>query len=138
MESMATLNRNSALLMQKYKSHGATDVTGFGLLGHTSNLAAAQYNDVDLVLDAIPVIDKMDLKISKMHDFKVKKGFSAETSGGLLCMISNDKANDFIAESREKYGQEVWQVGTVVKGSKKAILREDVSVISIKESFIKL
>ena len=138
MESMATLNRNSALLMQKYKSHGATDVTGFGLLGHTSNLAAAQYNDVDLVLDAIPVIDKMDLKISKMHDFKVKKGFSAETSGGLLCMISKDKANDFIAESREKYGQEVWQVGTVVKGSKKAILREDVSVISIKESFIKL
>ena len=90
--------------MQKYKSHGATDVTGFGLLGHASNLAAAQYNDVDLVLDAIPVIDKMDRKISNMHDFKVKKGFSAETSGGLLCMISKEKANDFITESREKYG----------------------------------
>lgn len=108
MESMATLNKNSALLMQKYKSNGATDVTGFGLLGHAQNLAAAQYNDVDLVIEAIPVIEKMDLKISQMHDFKVTKGFSAETSGGLLCMISKDKAADFISESRERYGQEVW------------------------------
>jgi len=34
MESMATLNTNAASLMQKYKAHGATDVTGFGLMGH--------------------------------------------------------------------------------------------------------
>ena len=40
-ESMATLNKNSANLMKKYKSNGATDVTGFGILGHTKNLAAA-------------------------------------------------------------------------------------------------
>lgn len=33
-ESMATLNKNSAKLMKKYKSHGATDITGFGILGH--------------------------------------------------------------------------------------------------------
>lgn len=41
MESMATLNHNSAKLMQKYGSRGATDVTGFGLKGHAENLAAA-------------------------------------------------------------------------------------------------
>ncbi len=41
MESMAVLNRNAASLMQKYKSHGATDVTGFGIMGHAENLAAA-------------------------------------------------------------------------------------------------
>ena len=41
MESMATLNSNAATLMRKYESHGATDVTGFGLLGHAENLAAA-------------------------------------------------------------------------------------------------
>ena len=41
MESMATLNRNAARLMRKYASHGATDVTGFGILGHAENLAAA-------------------------------------------------------------------------------------------------
>jgi len=41
MESMATLNKAAAELMHKYRSHGATDITGFGLLGHTQNLAAA-------------------------------------------------------------------------------------------------
>jgi selenide,water dikinase len=34
MESMAHLNMNTARLMMKYKSNGATDITGFGLLGH--------------------------------------------------------------------------------------------------------
>jgi len=34
MESMSILNNNAAKLMKKYKSHGATDITGFGILGH--------------------------------------------------------------------------------------------------------
>ena len=33
-ESMATLNKDTAKLLKKYDSHGATDVTGFGILGH--------------------------------------------------------------------------------------------------------
>jgi selenide, water dikinase len=37
-ESMSTLNKNGAQLMKKYGCHGATDVTGFGLLGHAENL----------------------------------------------------------------------------------------------------
>lgn len=61
LESMATLNRNSAKLMRKYGCNGATDITGFGLLGHAKNLAAAQKNDVDLVIEAMPVLNKMEL-----------------------------------------------------------------------------
>jgi selenide, water dikinase len=34
MESMATLNKDTSKLLHRYKSHGATDVTGFGILGH--------------------------------------------------------------------------------------------------------
>lgn len=36
---MATLNKAGAHLMKKYKSGGATDVTGFGILGHAKYLA---------------------------------------------------------------------------------------------------
>jgi selenide,water dikinase len=36
---MATLNKTSAGLMIKHGAHGATDVTGFGILGHANNLA---------------------------------------------------------------------------------------------------
>lgn len=57
MESMAHLNKSAAELMLKYRSHGATDITGFGLIGHTENLAAAQVNNVDLVIDNLPIID---------------------------------------------------------------------------------
>ena len=46
----------------------------------------------------------MDLKITGMHDFKVKEGFSAETSGSIFTMIAAEKANDFMKESLEKYG----------------------------------
>lgn len=53
---MATLNRVTAKLLKKYDSHGATDVTGFGILGHGQNLASAQRADVDLVMDALPII----------------------------------------------------------------------------------
>lgn len=34
MESMATLNKNTSTLLKRYKSHGATDITGFGIRGH--------------------------------------------------------------------------------------------------------
>jgi len=39
-----------------------------------------------------------------MHDFKVTKGYSAETSGGILTMMSPDNAKEFIKASEEEYG----------------------------------
>lgn len=46
MDSMARLNRIASRLMHKYNAHGATDVTGFGLLGHAQTLASHQKNEV--------------------------------------------------------------------------------------------
>ena len=34
MESMGHLNRDCASLMRRFDARGATDVTGFGILGH--------------------------------------------------------------------------------------------------------
>lgn len=31
---MSTLNKYAASLMKKYSAHGATDITGYGILGH--------------------------------------------------------------------------------------------------------
>lgn len=49
----------AALLMHKYNAHGATDVTGFGLLGHAQNLAKHQKNEVSFVIHNLPIIAKM-------------------------------------------------------------------------------
>ena len=39
------------------------------------------------MIDALPIIDGMDRKITSMHDFNVMGGKSAETSGGILTMM---------------------------------------------------
>jgi len=39
--SMLTMNYNAALLIKKYDVKASTDVTGFGLLGHSRYLAEA-------------------------------------------------------------------------------------------------
>eukprot|EP01147_Barroeca_monosierra_P008767 gene8768-1146_t len=56
MHSMARLNLTAARLMHQYGAHGATDVTGFGLLGHALNLAQAQDEAVDFIIDVLPSV----------------------------------------------------------------------------------
>ena len=89
---MASLNKNVSHLLTKYKAHGATDVTGFGILGHAENLAAAQREQVDLIIEDLPIIAGMDRKVSGMADFAVCRGRSAETSGGILTMLPRQEA----------------------------------------------
>ena len=36
------------------EAHGATDVTGFGILGHAQNLVACQKNSVNFSLHTLP------------------------------------------------------------------------------------
>ena len=68
--------------MHTYGAHGATDVTGFGILGHAKNLVSVQKNDVDFVIDKLPIIAKM-ASVSKVCgiNFALLEGYSAETSG---------------------------------------------------------
>ena len=49
-ESMATLNRRTSEIAQRFKVHSATDITGFGLLGHAREMAAG--SKVSLVISA--------------------------------------------------------------------------------------
>lgn len=76
---------SAARLMHKYNAHGATDVTGFGLLGHANNLARIQKNEVGFVIHNLPIIAKM-AAISKAcgNMFGLLQGHSAETSGKIV------------------------------------------------------
>ncbi len=71
--------------MHKYNAHGATDVTGFGLLGHAQALAKNQKKEVSFVIHNLPIIAKM-ASVAKAcgNMFQLLQGSSPETSGKLL------------------------------------------------------
>ena len=75
--------------MHKYNAHGATDVTGFGLLGHANNLASIQKNEVGFVIHNLPIIARM-ASVSKAcgNMFGLLHGHSAETSGESSSIMS--------------------------------------------------
>jgi len=117
MESMARLNRNAAKLMHKYGAHAATDVTGFGIVGHGQNLALHQLAAVNLEIHTLPIIRSMKEVDEKVKLFSLMKGLSAETSGGLFICLPSDKADSFCKELETLDHFPAWIIGRVVSSN---------------------
>jgi selenide,water dikinase len=54
--SMAQLNRQAGERMVEFGVRAGTDITGFGLMGHLSRLAAASGVDLEIVWDDLPLL----------------------------------------------------------------------------------
>jgi len=130
--SMTRLNRIASLLMHKYNAHAATDVTGFGLLGHAQNLAKHQKNDVTFVIHNLPIIAKMGA-ISKVcgNMFGLIQGTSAETSGGLLVALPREQAAAYCKDIQNQEGFQAWIIGIVEKGNKTARIIDKPRIIEV-------
>ncbi len=72
----------AAGLMHTFNAHAATDITGFGILGHAQNLARQQRTEVSFVIHNLPVLAKM-AAVSKAcgNMFGLMHGTCPETSG---------------------------------------------------------
>lgn len=129
-DSMCRLNLVAARLMHKYNAHAATDVTGFGILGHAQNLAAHQLNAVSFTIHNLPVIANM-ANIAKLfpHIFKLKDGQSPETSGGLLVCMPRSEAVDYCQEIMSIEGYQAWIVGVVEGGDRSARITDKYRII---------
>ncbi len=120
-ESMMRLNRNAAIAMRRVGAHGATDVTGFGILGHANNLANVQKEAVDIEISRLPIIRGLvALQKGVTVDYRLTKGYSAETSGGLLIAMPHEKVELFKEYMQQTGEPNVWIVGRVVEGERKA------------------
>jgi len=130
--SMARLNLTGAKLMHKCKARAATDVTGFGILGHAKNLAENQMKPVDFTLHTLPIISNM-VKIAKGvgNMFQLMQGLSAETSGGLLMAISKEDAEGFITEMKELEDCDSWIIGSVEEGTRTAKIADTPTIIEV-------
>jgi selenide,water dikinase len=55
---MATLNKDAAEAMEKYDVHACTDITGFGLLGHTAEMARGSQVGIVIYKNEVPVLPR--------------------------------------------------------------------------------
>ncbi|MFW9848998.1 MAG: selenide, water dikinase SelD, partial [Candidatus Thorarchaeota archaeon] len=108
---MTKSNLEVAEAMRIVKAHAATDITGFGILGHASNVAALSC--VDVVLDTIPVI-RGTLELAEFFGHKLSEGFGAETAGGMLVFVEPKKVNNFIEFLSER-NLPCWTLGHTIK-----------------------
>nr|CAD7445965.1 unnamed protein product [Timema bartmani] len=121
-----------ARLMHKYNAHGATDITGFGLLGHAQNLAKHQKNEVSFVIHNLPVIAKMGAVAKACGNmFQLLQGHSAETSGGLLICLPREQAAAYCKDIEKQEAYQAWIIGIVEKGSRTARIIDKPRVIEV-------
>lgn len=118
-EQMVRLNKIGATLGTLDYVHAMTDVTGFGLLGHLTEMCRASATTATVRLADVPFIDLaiLDHYLAEgcipggtkrnwtSYGHHVQLGddrtkwllADPQTSGGLLCAVSPEKAADFVA-----------------------------------------
>jgi selenide,water dikinase len=124
---MTQSNLEVAQTMNEVGVSAATDITGFGLLGHASNVSSL--SGVDVVIDRVPVI-KGTLELAKFFGHTLASGYGAETAGGMLVFMDPAKV-DLFHESLADKGLPCWTVGKAMrsKASPSATLAQDVQYI---------
>lgn len=115
--SMSRLNKKGAELMIKYNAHACTDVTGFGIKGHAENLVNAQKNtNLKYVINTIPTFKNVRLINDEIKNFKVREGYSPETSGGLMLTIGRENGKKFVEEMHQN-NESAWIIGEVCESN---------------------
>jgi len=142
-EVMSTLNEGAARCMVAVGAHAATDVTGFGLLGHLHRLLAASGVAARLRADDVPLLTGARSLAAAGHvpggtdrnltDLAAHVRFGpsvdevtrilladAQTSGGLLIAVPPGRADDLIAALEGEASSRA-AVGVVLEGAAGAI-----------------
>ena len=135
--SMARLNRHGGSLMVKHHAHAGTDVTGFGILGHAQNLMDNQVAEVGMEIHTLPCIaNTAKVEQNGVLDFRLIKGYSAETSGGLMICMQEDDALAYCKEIEELDGEPAWIIGRVIADvDRKARIVKDVNILEIQSNY---
>lgn len=135
--SMLELNRGAAQLAQDLDATALTDVTGFGLLGHLSEMAKTGGVGFEVAFSKLPWLlgaenlaraglfpggahdnrghfekaVRFDEALSNWHRALC---FSPETSGGLLLTLSAESARE-VLEASAKLGISMFEVGQAIE-----------------------
>jgi selenide,water dikinase len=124
---MITSNKPVAEAMQKVSVHAATDVTGFGLKGHATNMA--MLGKVDIVIDQLAVIRGTPM-LTEIFGYPLLQGEAKETAGGMLIAVGKEDADNLLSEL-DKRKVRHFEVGYVTKGTGNVIVLKNAKVIEV-------
>jgi selenide,water dikinase len=137
---MLRLNRVAARVAREFGATGATDITGYGLLGHAAEMIEASGVGLELWASLLPLLPGAaalaeaghfsgGMKRNRRHvdavfgsRLTIEPAVSsplaallteAETSGGLLFSISRDRA-DGVLDAFAAAGERCWEIGQVL------------------------
>jgi selenide,water dikinase len=141
--SMQTLNRAAAeavATLPRGAVHACTDITGFGLAGHGTEMARASRVTLELSLEGLPVFqDVVELAgqnrsggLTTNEDYfadgvvyrgeptdakrnKLSLIYDPQTSGGLLVAVA-EGSSEMLMSAFERQNVQAWRVGRVVEG----------------------
>jgi len=136
--AMTAMNRPAAEAMPGFAVHAATDVTGYGLLGHAYEMADGSGVTVEFAVSRIPMLSQARRLAEKgiapggsrknLRNLKTRtelgEGVSesdllltcdAQTSGGLLVALPAAEAEAYAARCRELGAREAQVVGRVLE-----------------------
>jgi len=122
---MITSNKPVAEVMQKVPVHAATDVTGFGLKGHSENMA--RLAAVDIVIDKLWVI-RGTPQLTDIFGYPLLTGEAKETAGGILMAVAKEDA-DGLQSELDKRKIRYCEVGYVKEGLGEVHVLKDAEVI---------
>jgi selenide,water dikinase len=145
--TMLTAGRHAAEAMREFGVKGATDVTGFALLGHAWEMAKASNLQIQIDSGAVPLLagalelatagmltsgDKSnrdyigaDIEIEETVDKNlVKLLFDPQTAGGMLISVAQTSAADLLSRLRENYPRAAIIGRAVERGEKSIVVKE--------------
>ncbi len=143
-KSMATLNKLAAEVTQSVGVNAATDVTGFGLLGHLAEMCQASNVSANINYADLPFLPTVKATAEKgilpggtkrnFNFIKDKVAFSkniseidkllcadAQTSGGLLISLAPEKAEEYINEFNKLSDIKAVIIGEIIAKNKNII-----------------
>jgi len=137
---MAALNKNAADTMDRFNVHACTDITGFGLVGHMSEMVIDSEFGFEIFAGSVPVIQDAVyyaqmglLPAGAYENMKFYKNmveimpevdpivrdifFDPQTSGGLLMAVDKKETDALLTDLMKNGVDSAAVIGNVVKSS---------------------
>ncbi|HWN99895.1 MAG TPA: selenide, water dikinase SelD [Blastocatellia bacterium] len=144
--TMLTSGKDAAAAMNEFEVRGATDVTGFSLMGHSWELARASQVTIEIESKRVPVLEgASELAAAGMltsgdktnreyvgDDVKIADDvgkqmqsllFDPQTAGGLLIAIGSDRAEALLGRLRRSYPAAAIIGAAVARGDHSVVVK---------------